>query len=234
MTKNSLPTRPPAFRRAGLSETVENRFMPESMASSSTLVVVFLALAGMSGCAQEPEIRTYLVPREAENKPFRPVADGPDDKVRMLAAVIPVNEQNSWFVRFLAAIEKVADREKDFDAFLNSIRVTGMPATPLTWTVPEGWRIGPPNPNRVVTLQYGAGDKLLEMYISKPFGGNLSDNVNRWRTDFVGLKKLDDEDLATTLIPVQLGGTAAYKVDLRGPGGAKAGGGMGRPPGSTN
>ncbi len=224
----------PPTRSAATADPVrpaESRFMPLPTAPACR-VVLCLAFAVLSGCAPEPEVRTYLVPRDGESTPFRPAAEGPEETVRMLAAVIPQSPQFSWFVRLLGAASQVTEREKDFDAFLTSIRVTGMPAPPLSWTVPDGWRVGPPNPNRVVTLQYGSTDKPLEMYVSNPFGGSLSANVNRWRSSFVGLKELGDEDLATTLIPVQLGGTPAYKVDLRGPGGA--GGGMGRPFGGTN
>lgn len=194
--------------------------------------VFVLALSLLSGCAPEPEVRTYVVPRSDPHghgvgRAVAPTASG----VRMLAAIIPQDASSSWFLRLLGPAEQVSEREEDFDAFLKSIRVTGKPSPPLSWTVPAGWRVGPPNQNRVVTLQSGPADKPLEMYVSQPFGGTREANVNRWRTSFVGLKELQGEALKATFIPVSLGGVEATKVDLRGPGG---GGGMGRPFGGKN
>lgn len=87
---------------------------------------------------------------------------------------------------------------------------------------------------RLVTLQKGEGKKPLEMYISEPMMGSLVDNVNRWRTDFVGIKPWTEEEMATGMKTIQLGTSVAYRFDFVGPGGAKAGGGPARPVGSTN
>ena len=59
----------------------------------------------------------------------------------------------SYFVRLFGSIEEVDPHEKDFDAFLNSIRVPGEGGKPISWTVPAGWKEGPPNAARVVTIE---------------------------------------------------------------------------------
>lgn len=207
--------------------------MPFPSAAIRRVVLVSVA-ALAAGCAPEPAVRSYSVPREADHKPFRPAAVLPEAKYRMLAAVIPVRENLNWFVRCDGPIERVNEAERDFDAFLTSVRVTGPASPTLTWTVPAGWRVGPPKAMRLVTLQKGDEKKPLEIYISEPIGGTMLGNVNRWRTDFVGIKPWSDEDLAEGLKEVKLGGTPAYKFDFVGPGGAKAGGPGGRPFGSTN
>ena len=68
-------------------------------------------------------------------------------------------------------------------------------------------------------------DGAPDLYVSDPLGGDLLQNVNRWRTDFVGIPAVTNvKDVVTE---IQLGGTKAYRVDFRGPGGK--GGGMGGP-----
>lgn len=190
-------------------------------------------LLALAGCAPEPEVRSYTVPREADHKPFRPGAVGTEAKYRMLTAVIPINDNLSFFVRFDGPIDKVNEAEAEFDAFLMSIRLTGQPTPPLTWTVPPGWRVGPPKQFRLVTIQKGDEKKPLEAYISDPLGGSMLSNVNRWRTDFVGVKPWDEEELKDGGKKILLGGTPAFRFDFAGPGGAKANTG-GRPFGSTN
>lgn len=207
--------------------------MPVPSVAARRVVLVSVA-AFAAGCAPEPEVRSYTVPREADHKPFRPAAVLPEAKYRMLAAVIPIRDNLNWFVRCDGPIDRVTEAAADFDAFLNSVRVTGQPAPPLSWTVPDGWRVGPPKAMRLFTIQKGDEKKPLEIYISEPIGGSMLDNVNRWRTDFVGIKKWSDEELADGMTEVKLGGAPAYKFDFVGPGGAKAGSAGGRPFGSTN
>ncbi len=48
-----------------------------------------------------------------------------DGKVRLLGGIIPAGDGSSYFVKFVGPAEKIDANEKDFDAFLNSIRVAG-------------------------------------------------------------------------------------------------------------
>lgn len=227
----NTPASPLAVAASRPADPAESR--PMSLAPLRALAALGFVLVGLAGCAPEPEVRTYFVAREADAKPFRPVAEVPEAKYRMLAAVIPMSADRSWFVRCDGPAESVTAAEADFDTFLNSIRVTGNPTPSLAWAVPAGWRVGPPKAMRLVTLQKMDAKRPQEMYISEPLGGTLTANVNRWRTDFVGVKPWSDEEVAEGMKVVQLGGTAAFRFDFAGPGGAKAGG-TGRPPGSTN
>ena len=45
------------------------------------------------------------------------------------------------------------EAEADFDAFLASVRVVGGASPSLTWTVPAGWRVGPPKAMRLELAQ---------------------------------------------------------------------------------
>jgi len=183
-----------------------------------------LACVLLAGCGggDDGGIKTYRVatpqerdkPRELPNGGDAPVPDGPP-KVRFLGAVIPDGKDRSYFVRFSGPIEQIDAHEKDFDAFLNSIRVPGEGGKPVSWTVPAGWKEGPGNSARVVTIEK-AGAPVL--YISQPFGGDLLQNVNRWRLDPVGLREFTEAELPTVTREIALGATKAYRVDMRGPG----------------
>ena len=116
-----------------------------------------------------------------------------------------------------------------FDAFINSIRVPADLSEPLTYTAPKDGREVPARPGqmRQVTFQFGPPDAPVDLYLSSPIGGNLLENVNRWRRE-VGLPEVTEAELPSVTTEVQLGGTKAYKMDFRGPGGK--GGGMGMMP----
>jgi hypothetical protein len=180
-------------------------------------------LVAALGCGPEP-IRSYEVPKPPETPTPEPTPDGPA-KVRLLGAIIPVGEGQSRFIKFSGPVEKIDPHEKAFDAFLNSVRVSDDPKNPVTFTPPPTAKPGPPRAMRLVTFQFGEGEKSAELYISDPFGGSVLENVNRWR-DEVGLKRVIPAELPKVTTEVTLGTVKAYKVDFRGPGGK---GGM-RPP----
>lgn len=193
---------------------------------------LFAILPGLlvAGCGGPDDgIKVYKVATVPSKGPViedtgPPVEAGPP-KIRFLGAVVPTGDGQSYFVRFLGPVAEIDAHEKEFDAFLNSIRVPGDGGKPISWTAPAGWRESPASNTRVVNFivvpAAGPQDKPLEAYISVPFGGDLLSNVNRWRTDFVGLPKTTAAELPTMTKEVQLGATKGHRVDLRGPGAKK-------------
>ena len=191
------------------------------------------AAALFGGCKPKDEIRTYTVEKEPEKAiPTRVEEAVPtgEAKYRFLGAIIPAGERSFWFVRFFGPIGLVTPSEADFDKFLTSIRVGGTGGQPLTWTLPSGWKLGPPKQMRMVTLLNGPA----EIYVSDPISGTILENVNRWRADFVGIAKVPEAELPSVTTEIVLGTTKAYRVDFRGPGGKNAKGGMGGPMSGTN
>jgi hypothetical protein len=196
------------------------------------LVALAAPCALLAGCgpANDDGIKTYRVATHKGSgggggpvEPPPPVDQTPRE--RLLGAIIPVDADKSYFVLFKGPVEKIEPHEKDFDTFLNSVKVPGDGGKPISWTVPPGWKEAPARQFRVVTIQK---DGSPELYISDPFGGSLLLNVNRWRTDHVGLPKIAEADLKTVTKEQKFGETTGYRVDFRGPGGK--GGGMGKPP----
>lgn len=195
-------------------------------------LAALLSTAGLAaGCGGgEDGVRSYKVPKTTEAGAKSPHGAGdqtpaPAGEVRMLGAIIPLGDGQNYFVRMLDKADRVAAVEKEFDAFLNSIRVPGEGGKPISWTAPPGAKEGSPRPVRVVTYTLGPPGATVDVYISDPLGGTVLDNVNRWRTDFVGLPPTTAADLPTVAKEIQLGGTKAYRVDLRGPGGKGGKGG---------
>jgi hypothetical protein len=179
------------------------------------------------GCGGTDDgVKTYKVATpDQKAKSEDDSGDAGPAKVRLLGAIIPAGGDTSFFVKFVGPIEKVDPHEKDFDAFLNSIRVPGEGGKPISWTVPAGWKEAPARMMRVVTIQKADGSSP-DLYISDPFSGSLLSNVNRWRTGDVGLKATTEAELPGLTKEVQLGTIKAHRVDFRGPGGK---GGMSAP-----
>lgn len=205
--------------------------MPSPLAAPlprrAAALAVAAGLLAALGCGPGEEIRTYQVKRSSETTAAAPAEPTPEGaaKVRLLGAIIPVKDA-SWFVKFTGPVEAIDPHEKEFDAFVQSIRVTDDPGTSPTYTAPAGWKELPARSMRLVTFAVGDGPGAPQAYISTPFGGSLLDNVNRWREE-VGLKRVTAAELPTATTEVQLGTVKAYRVDARGPGGK---GGMMRPP----
>jgi hypothetical protein len=177
-----------------------------------------IGMAALLGCAPSESIRSYDVKREkGEDSPGGP------DRVRLLGAIIPVDAENSWFVKFTGPIDEISPHEKAFDEFVASIRVPGGNAPP-TYTAPSGWKEGGKRMMRVATFtppgEWKPPARPPELYISEKFQGTLLANVNRWR-DEVGVSRVTEAEVPKVTTEVMLGSSKAYKVDYRGPGGKK-------------
>jgi len=189
------------------------------LCSRGVLTLAAMGLAALGGCGPREQIRSYDVKRDPSDSPLT----GGPDRVRLLGAIIPVDDENSWFVKFSGLVDEIAPHEKAFDEFLASVRLPGGNAPP-TYTAPTGWKDGGKRMMRTATFtppgEWKAPDKPPELYISEKFQGTLLANVNRWR-DEVGVARVSQADLPKVTTEVKLGDVKAYKVDFKGPGGKK-------------
>jgi hypothetical protein len=134
---------------------------------------------------------------------------------RLLAVVAPAAEGGSWFFKLMGPAETVAKQEAAFDAFVSSIQFTDDKDKPVTWTLPEGWREGP-RKGRYATILTCPEDETIELTVM-PAGGNLLDNVNRWRRDQLSLEELKADALDTVCREVTTKqGKKVMRVDLTG------------------
>ncbi len=155
----------------------------------------------------------------------------PDEKQRMLAAIVPRSEQ-IWFFKMSGPGDVVTAQAGNFDAFVRSIRFPSHGVAPTSqpsaagavklskWTTPPGWeQDSQAAPPRVLSFHIGEGPQAVQMIVTR-FGqgdiGTFLDNVNRWRGQ-VGLPPVDDVKQANPL-EAKVAGSDAFLVDITGPG----------------
>ena len=152
-------------------------------------------------------------------------------KLRTIAAIVPRAER-VWFFKLTGDQRTVGAQERNFDAFVRSIRFeneqdpgastrpaeAGRAAGAPAWEVPAGWQKLPDRPMRFATFKASADADAPEVVVSR-FGaggfGNMKDNINRWR-GMVGLEPVAHEDEQ----PVQrteIAGSNAALFDMTGP-----------------
>src|SRR5829696_934996 len=190
-------------------------------------------LAVLAGCKPAADVTKYTAPKDpadtdqASDEP----AEG-EPKVRILGAIAPAADKaDDWyFFKFQGrqmgqtypprAIERHA---AEFDAFLKSLKFR--PDGPPTWTVPAGWRaVGTQTQDRVVTFAMKKSETPVELAVTR-FGGNLLDNINRWRGQ-AGADPITEAEIETKCRVLTVDGRRVVVVDVSGPGGK----GGGKPP----
>lgn len=196
------------------------------------VVSVGLSALAFAGCKPAEEIRSYSIPKEAEEAPPPELPAG-----RMLGAIV-VRPAQGWFFKLLGPADAVAAQAEAFDGFLKKLK---FPADgPPSWQVPDGWREEPGGAMREATLVIPAEPKPLELTIIKlprEKGEDESEyvlkNVNRWRGQ-LQLPPIGKQELAAETSTVELDGATATAVNIEGklaPGGGMPGGpAAGSPP----
>lgn len=85
---------------------------------------------------------------------------------------------------------------------------------PLKYEVPDEWEPGEKSVMRVAAFQVADGDRKVEITVI-PAGGNVLDNVNRWRGQ-VGLANWSEEELEQAAEELTIDGKPATYVTLAG------------------
>lgn len=174
----------------------------------------------LTGCQKEEEIAHYRVPRVeafpvAKHEAAPPNKAAIQGKVRFLGAIVPDKDQ-SWFFKIVGPEAAVTPLAEPFEAFMKTVRVTGK-EPPIAWDMPKGWEQLPGNQFRFATINIKNEDEALELTVSK-FGGAVLDNVNRWR-DQIGLKKIEQNQLAGETKTLDVAGVKVTLVNMVGEGG---------------
>jgi hypothetical protein len=170
----------------------------------------------LAGCEKD-EIRSYSVPKAP--------TESNATKVRLLAAIFERGKEQ-WFFKLLGPDDEVSKQEEAFKTFIGSVRFTGKADSPVTWTVPEGWKESGPRESKrggiVVRIfnAFAVGDsKKTELTVNKFDGqSDLLANVNRWARNDVGLPPFQKNELAAVTKTLRVGDEKATLIDLKGPG----------------
>jgi hypothetical protein len=198
-----------------------------------TQFVILSALAPLVyvGCQRAEEITQYPVPKEESIQlPAPKSADGMSAESRperMLGAILAHGDQ-TWFFKLSGGVDRVAEKNEAFRAFVQSLRF-GADGTPQ-WTLPAGWTHQAGSGMRFATVVVDAADPPLELtVIALPTAeGDAAEqvlaNVNRWRGQ-LALAPIDKSALPQETETLALpSGETATLVNYVGT--AKASGGM--------
>jgi len=164
------------------------------MTARSVRCVVFAMLLA-PGCSQPEGIRV-----RDESTKRTPIKELPAEqkKFRTLAALIPgdsLGEGPTWWVFKLSGpADVVAKREAEFNAFIDSVRVSSDRDQPIDWTLPSGWTKGDERQMRFATLVSPEPDKS-EIAVSRA-GGTVFQNVQRWYIQLCGKENENDVNAA--------------------------------------
>lgn len=184
--------------------------------SSSVICLSVFALSIFSGCQKQDEITRYTVKKLApvekqsssessgkeEGARLPATADqGPPDRDRMLAAIVPHGKM-AWFFKMTGPREPVAEKMEDFLKLIGSLKFADGDEAQPEWTLPEGWTSEKGNGLRFATLRVKVGDETLEATViplpaPDPTSADyVLSNVNRW-CEQMGLPALKKSDLTS-------------------------------------
>ncbi len=193
--------------------------MPNLPVRAAVLALAAAAALVPTGCGPDASVDSYTVPKDAAPLDYR-----------LLGLMVPADNP-TWFFKYNATAETVAQHEADFDKLAATVELT--PAGPA-FEPPAGWDRGPGRDGFVkVFATVVTKDRKQEISITQS-GGGTETNLNRW----VGMIGLNPEgDTVGTYTKVIDGkGVKVRRVDLRGPknpatnrGGMSGTGGGGRP-----
>jgi hypothetical protein len=189
------------------------------------LVIFVAGLVLLAGCKPPAEITKFTAPHEADEP--TPPPDVPEDPAtgeRILGLIVPASPERGqsqwWFFKMRGRPQAIGLRVKPLEAFAATLKMPADEGMPK-YDLPAGWvHTRASNQFALISIRTGHRYTPLPMDVSKA-GGELADNVNRWR-DQVGVKRLSADEIPGSLREITIGdGTKAYWVDLSGPGGSK-------------
>jgi hypothetical protein len=172
----------------------------------NALVPLLAAILILAGCSKDegPDIVRQ-----------KPLHIPPAEKDRLLAVLV-IEKDKAWSFRMSGSESAVAAHREKFEQLLQSVKFGNEP--PLKWTLPDGWKdeLGG-NEFRFATIKTGPQPKMLEVTVVglPKEGGNLLDNVNRWRRQF-SLPDTDEDHLGDMAKDIVLDDRKGKIVDLVG------------------
>jgi hypothetical protein len=170
-------------------------------------MVCGLAAVLALGCQEQEEIKRYQVPRAPE----------PPIMARLLGAIFAKGDQ-AWVFKLSGPEAMVQKRAEEFERFVRTVHLTESAETPVTWTLPDGWKREPGRDlvYAVVRMGPGATDPALTVsHLTGAKAASIEDNVKRWAGQ-LGMGGLGEEDLAKYWRKVQINGADVALVNIRG------------------
>ncbi len=188
--------------------------------------VAWLALAAgigvVTGCRPADQITRYTVPKPELIDPTLAAAAGV--RQQTLAAMIEVGD-SSWFFKLMDDPAVVEPSRQAFLDFVKSVKFSAGADPRPQWKLPPGWEEEPGNQIRLATIRFQSAGQPVTISVI-PAGGDVLNNVNRWRKE-LALPPLAKSELASATETFQVDGRECTSVSLVG---TKSADGMGGAP----
>lgn len=172
-----------------------------------------LTVAVLVGCEPAPQVSRYT----AEKDPYAKAVDEPvpgEPRDRILGAIAPAGGKDQWyFLKITSTPKAIEPRLAEFDAIVASLKFAGDTAT---WTLPPGWKevVVKSTVPRMATLRSETDGKIVDLAVSQ-IGGDLLENINRWR-DQVGQPAITADEIKTKCRTMTVDGREVIIVDVSG------------------
>lgn len=186
------------------------------------------------GCQKQDDVTSYTVKKlppavrkAAAPGPESAVDQGPPDRDRMLAAIVP-HGKVGWFFKVTGPREAVAAKMEEFLKLVQSVKFADEDDATPEWTLPDGWTSEKGNGIRLATLRTESDGETLETTViplpaTDPHSVEyVLSNVNRWCSQ-MGLPEKTKEELFAEEQPknaevqqLDVAGTKATLVNLVG------------------
>lgn len=188
---------------------------------------------------------------ESEGALFQMSGTSPETSkpTRLLGAIL-AQGGTTWFFKMLGSDTLVAEQKPAFQQFLKSIsfhaagehaQTATAPAPPASivpqhtatssklpaWEVPGSWQEQPATTMllaRFAMKDQSSGKADVTVSALSGEGGGLLANVNRWRTQQLGLGPIDTAELAKVVSPLEVNGIKATLVEMANPKPSSGGG----------
>ena len=169
----------------------------------------------MSGCQKKGPITQIEPPEKVKIE----VKTLPSDqlKERIVGMAIPAGTHPAWwFVKMRGPVAEVEKALPALNSFLNSIEFDNKKTNPISWQAPADWNEKPKASFLLALFQVGPPHDNVDCSLSFA-GGDLFDNINRWRNQ-IGLDKASSTQIESTIVFRKVGDRTGFFIDIAGPG----------------
>jgi len=156
----------------------------------TSLLCLFLFVAGLLGCDRKSEIKVYRVSKA-------PLEEESPEKRNALPANAPSPSMPGGMATNAPPRETTAPR--------------------LQWKIPDGWTEVPPSAMRYASFSADAGEEKIDISIVTfpGEGGSDIENVNRWRGQ-IGLPPMSEAGATSQITTLKAGDATFAMVDIAG------------------
>ncbi len=147
----------------------------------------------------------------------------------ILGAIVPRDDE-AWFFKLTGDVELAKREKENFEAFVQSVKFDVVaPESPVRpapgpmavapkglsqWKVPEGWQSAAGNQFSLAAFAVSEGPSLIQTTVSRA-GGDLLENLNRWRGQ-LGLAAWSPQEMKKTAKTLSINGHDGTLVDFVG------------------